>query len=360
MRRRVPPHHRLGPVTSSYGNTPHAAPTASPEAGPGRPCSPPASHPPDAATMATGPYHSVRARGWRFPLQSWRQGTARHRQQREPCGGGSERKRSHGGECWRGRDAPGQRSGEGGEDARWSRPASSRCRSCFRALIMGDWGAALAARVLPSRPSPASPRRCHRPPPRLPPPQSLRSGASLPGERPGEAPGSCSGSLNLTRPELRRRERAGKPWAGPRPGPRSRYLGRGIGGTISAPCVGLGNAGASAAPAPAGPPRCPASYEASPGLRTPTPPPVTWRERRRCFAVRLGPPGEEALEAWQVPLGRLNGSPRLQDSGGAGGRNFPSLLRKDSRRAVHQNLSRACAGFCVCLRFSRGGRPSEA
>ena len=49
-----------------------------------------------------------------------------------------------------------------------------------------------------------------RPPWRLPSAQSLRSGASLPGERPGQAPGSCSGSPSPTRPELRRRGRAGR------------------------------------------------------------------------------------------------------------------------------------------------------
>lgn len=72
----------------------------------------------------------------------------------------------------------------------------------------------MVVRVLPSRLLSASSRRCRRPPPRLPSAQSLRSGASLPGERPGEAPGSCSGSLNLPRPELKRRGRAGKPGTG--------------------------------------------------------------------------------------------------------------------------------------------------
>lgn len=92
-----------------------------------------------------------------------------------------------------------------------------------------------AGRPCPPRPIlHASPR----PPWRLPSAQSLRSGASLPGERPGQAPGSCSGSPSPTRPELRRRGRAGE--AGPRAaGPPLGWEGKRRGSAVAVPGMGL-------------------------------------------------------------------------------------------------------------------------
>lgn len=143
------------------------------------------------------------------------------------------------------------------------------------------------------RPRPPLPALARQPPALLPAParlplaQSLRSGASLPGERPGEAPGSCSGSLSLPRPELRRRERAGKPRRGGRGAGEGGRRGRGCsarppagpgGGSLRRPLPsggagagiwgrgsetpsprrawGLEPGGPSAAPAPVGPPCC--------------------------------------------------------------------------------------------------------
>lgn len=198
------------PVTCSYDNTLPAVPTASPEAGPGRPCSLPPSRPPDAVTMATGLYHSTQARGWLSSPQPCRQGTAGHRGQRKPRRVGLEQKKGQGSGCWRGHGPAGQWSREGGDRAEMVAPSFLPVPQRLPGSHHGGLRSSSGRPRPPLPASLASPRRCRRPSPRVPAAQSLRSGASLPGERPGEAPGSCSGSLSLPRPELRRRERVGK------------------------------------------------------------------------------------------------------------------------------------------------------
>lgn len=167
----------------------------------------------------------------------------------------------------------------------------------------------------------ASPRRCRRPPPRVPAAQSLRSGASLPGERPGEAPGSCSGSLSLPRPELRQRERAGKPRPGgaagdgghtrlrrPLPfcGAAASFGGRGSETPFPRRVWHLETWG-QALPPPR--PSLPAARLAARPFPACSPPllPGTRGERGRCFALRPRPPGPEGLQAWQVLLAHLSG-----------------------------------------------------
>lgn len=323
---------------------------------------PPSSRPPDAATMATGPYHSARVRGWHSPLQPCRQRTAGHRRQRKPHRARPGQKQGQGGGCRRGRGGPGQPSEEGGEEARWSRPASSRCCSCFRSLIMGDWGAALAARVLPSRSSPASLRRCRRPPPHLSSAQSLRSGASLPGERPGEAPGSCSGSLSLPRRELRRRERAGKPRPGGRGGGTGRRRDRSAGrprarrGRVRRPLSPRGAAGtvpfgggdrkhlrAVCGAWKRGGKCCSRSGRPSlvpgglPGLRLPAAAGYVGGER----SVLSSPPwafGGRGVGGLAGATGTSQWLAAFISERWAGGRNFPSLLKKDSRQTINQNF----------------------
>lgn len=135
VRRSVPPHRRHVPVTCAYGNTPPAAPTASPEAGPGRPYSPLSFPPSRRRHHGNGAVPLRGGAGVTLPAAAL---TAGHRRQREPRGAGPGQKLRQGRENWRGRGAPEQRSGEEGEEARWSRPASSPCHCCFRALIMGD------------------------------------------------------------------------------------------------------------------------------------------------------------------------------------------------------------------------------
>lgn len=199
---------------------------------------PPSSHPRDAAAMATGPSHCARARGCRCSRRPRSQARRALRGQRELRGAVPNPRRG----CWRGCGVPGQRPGEEGEEARWWRPASSGAAA---ASGLSSWGTEEQSRPpapSPPGPSPPAPGPC--PPPLA---QSLRSGASLLGERPGEAPGSCSGSLNLPRPELRRRGRAGKrggdtrvrrPW--PSAGPLSAG---GDPNIVSAPRGGLGDVG---------------------------------------------------------------------------------------------------------------------
>ena len=130
----------------------------------------------------------------------------RARGQRAHCGAGAVRDCKHGAGCGRARATVRTERGRGEMVAAAFLPEP-------RPLPGSHHGGLRSSAGGPRPPRPvlaASPR----PPWRLPSAQSLRSGASLPGERPGQAPGSCSGSPSPTRPELRRRGRAGE--AGPR------------------------------------------------------------------------------------------------------------------------------------------------
>lgn len=232
--------------------------------------------------MATGPSQCARARGCR--CSRWPRSPARAalRGQQELRGALPNPRRG----CRRGRGIPGQRPGEGREEAKWSRPASSGAAA---ASGLSSWGTEEQRRPpAPSPPGPSPPALGPRSPPLA---QSLRSGASLLGERPGEAPGSCSGSLNLPRPELRRRGRAGKRGgtrvSPPLPGPGRRLRE----GPDTAP--GPGDVRASGGPAPAGPARCC---------------PFRWREGD---GTRPRSPGNEGLEVREMPLSCPGGWTRL-------------------------------------------------